>query len=457
MVSDLLSGFTLSPEKTILTLCAVGIVASFDLVRRFHDHKGAHYIFACLLGTFLSVGFLRVTPMVFTPDVSANPYWVALLVCGLAVLWRLLFGPWQTHVKATVLGVFIFWIALHIIEQKTGAERMVTYISMAFALLPAFLWAWLFLPYHREKPARIALMFFAGMAATAPILFYDALVRSGGELHFFYFRIVPESFNASTVAFISGNFGENVSLGARLSALMLSFILVAVIEEGSKFWVLRKSGEKLFSSIDDALELSIIVALGFAFAENILNSSYFPTFVRQYLIDPESRNILAFIANIAGRSVLTSMVHIVSTGIIGLALGRVIFAKAILAQDAKDHLWTPRLSKMIASVLRISPVEVFRGLTIALGFTAGVLTHTLANFSVSFPDALPGHPRTVGDLLGLADGSPFQNISLLMFPSFAYVVGGYLLLTWLLEWQRNREERGRMKTEEVFVSVENGR
>lgn len=451
MSLDLLSGVSLSAEKTILTLTAVGLIATFDITRRFHDRRTAHYLFGCILGTFLSAAFLWGVPRLFSDDVSGNPYAVALLVVSFAVLWRLIFGPWHTHVKATVLGMFLFWISLHLIGEKTGAERLAIGISMIFALLPAALWAWLFLPYHKERPGRIALMFFAGMASTAPILFFDSLVRSGSELHFFYFRIVPESFNASSRAFVNVNMAQT-GVASTIAILFLSFILVAIIEEGSKYWVLRKSGEKMFTSIDDALELSIIVALGFAFAENILNSSYFPTFVQQYLLNNESRDVMAFFGNVAGRSILTSMVHIVSTGIIGVALGRAIFAPAILAQDSKKKFHLPRLSKFIASALQLDPVSVFRSLTLTLGFTFGVLAHAMANLSVTMPDALPNHPKTFGELFGLAQGSFFHGISLLLLPTFLYVVGGFLLITWLLDWRDHREERGRLSKQEVFVS-----
>jgi hypothetical protein len=33
-----------------------------------------------------------------------------------------------------------------------------------------------------------------------------------------------------------------------------------------------------------------------------------------------------------------------------------------------------------------------------------------------------------------------------------YVVGGFLLLTWLLEWNANREERGALVERDMFVA-----
>lgn len=452
-MSSWISSLTVAPEKTVSVLVVVGILASFDLTRRFEGRKHVHYLLGCVLGTFLSVGFLQGVPLLFSQNVASNPFAVALGVVLLFVLWRLLFGPWDTHVKATVLGMFLFWIALHMIEAKMPQDRLVTVISMTVALVPAALWAWMFLPYHSEKPARIALMFFAGMASTAPILFYDALVDNGSQLHFFYFRVVPESFNAATQSFVNSEFHGAAPLSMTMTSVLLSFLFVAIIEEGSKYWVLRKSGERLFSSIDDALELSIIVALGFAFAENILNSSYFPSFVNQYLLRAESRDLMAFVGNVAGRSILTTMVHVVSTGIVGIALGRAMFARSILHDDLRRPRRTVRFSRLIGNALNIDPVIVFRSLTLSVGFLFGVLSHTAANFIVTLPEILPGHPKTVGEAFGYAPDSFMSGISLILFPSLFYVVGGFLLLTWLLEWQSNRAERKKYLLEEAFVST----
>jgi hypothetical protein len=353
-------------------------------------------------------------------------------------------------VKATVLGTFVFWISLTMILQRTGIDRITVLLAMAFALVPAILWCMLFLPYHREKLSRVFLMFFAGMAATAPILFYDALVRNGAQLHFFYFRIIPESFNSATQTFVLNQSNGDRSLPVVLSALALSFVFVALIEEGSKYWVLRKSGQKIFSSIDDVLELSIVVAIGFAFAENILNTSYFPAFVKRYLLDSSSRDWLAFVGNVAGRSVLTSMVHIASTGIMGYFVGRCVFAPFFLKAEGRTYPFTDLLTK----VLTLPRIAVFRTVSVVSGFAFAVTSHALANFMVSVPDALPTHPRTLGDLLGSATGSPLYSVSLVVIPSLLYVVGGFLLLTWLLEWNANREERGALMENDTFVTAQ---
>lgn len=435
----------LDAPKTFAVLLGVAILAALDLAAKY-KHKHYHYVFGCLLGTVLSAAYLNFVPMLLSGPFAGNPFAIALGVMLVVVAWRLLFGPWETHVKATVLGSFVFWITLSMVLARSGPDRITLLVSMAFALVPAALWCILFLQYHREKMSRVLLMFFAGMASTAPILFYDALVRSGVQLHFFYFRIVPESFNAASQNFVLYQANGARTIPVVLAALALSFVFVALVEEFAKYWVLRKSGKQVFTSIDDVLELSIVVAIGFAFAENILNTSYFPAFVKRYLMDSSSRDLLAFVGNVAGRSVLTSMVHIASTGILGYFVGRSIFAPFFLA--AKDRTYP--ITDLFSSMLALPRIAVFRTVSVVSGLTFAVVSHALANFMVSVPDALPSNPRTLGDLLGSASNSPLNSVSLVIIPSLLYVVGGFLLLTWLLEWNANRQERGLLIEKDTF-------
>lgn len=436
----------LAPEKTFAVLLGVAILAALDLTAKY-KHKHYHYVFGALLGTVLSAAYLQFVPMLFTAPVVSNPFAIALGVVLIVTAWRLLFGPWETHVKATVLGTFVFWITLTLVLNRTGVDRLTVLIAMAFALIPAAFWCYLFLQYHRQNLSRVFLMFFAGMASTAPILFYDAMVRGNLQLHFFYFRVIPESFNAASQSLVLNQMQGTRSLTTVLLSLALTFVCVALIEEFSKYWVLKKSGQKLFSSIDDVVELSIVVAIGFAFAENILNTSYFPSFVKRYLMDSASRDWFAFVGNVGGRSVLTSMVHIASTGILGYFVGRSIFASQLLAIENR-YPFTDLLSK----VLDLPRVAVFRSVSVISGLTFAVVSHGLANFLVSVPDALPNNPRTLGALLGSPQGSPLNSVSLVIIPSLLYVVGGFLLLTWLLEWNSNRQERGRLLQQDTFVT-----
>ncbi len=434
------------PEVAALLL-TFAVLVSVDLVGRFRHHP-QHWVFGCLLGTALAVGSIRATEALLQPGIAENAYIVAVGVVLLGVSWRLLFGPWDTKIKATVLGTFLFWLSLNILWQETPAERMTHGIAILFAIIPAVLWCLLFLPYHREKISRVFLMFFAGMMSTAPILFYDALQRHGVELQFFYFRIIPESFNATSQSLVMGQLGGGTSVRTTLLSLFVTFLFVGLIEEGSKYWVLRKSGQAVFSSIDDVIQLSIIVAIGFAFAENIISSGYFVSFVKQFVMVSEP-NWPAFFSNVAGRSVLTSMVHIVSTGIMGYFLGRALFAESLMKEHPQKVY---PVVNLVHGILDLPKKRVFQTVSLFSGLFIASVVHAFANFVVSLPNALPGNPQSLGEVLNMPPASPLHWVSLVLLPCLLYVVGGFWLLTWLFERKDNEEERGHVIVSDLFVT-----
>jgi RsiW-degrading membrane proteinase PrsW (M82 family) len=320
------------------------------------------------------------------------------------------------------------------------------------ALIPAVIWCALFLKYHWERMSLVLLMFFSGMLSTAPILFYDALVRRGIELQFLLFRIVPENFTRSSSALVTGAIVESSSMKATLLSTLLAFLLVGLIEEASKFWVLKQSGTEFFRSINDVVSLGIIVAIGFAFAENVINPTYFVSFVREYLLAPSTADWGGFAGNVIGRSILTTMVHIVSTGVLGYFLGLSIFAGPTL-EEARRKGKTSLLSGVAWAFLRLPEKPVFRRQMILTGFSIAVVLHGLFNFMVSLPDLLPGNPRTLGELFGFESGSYLHMVSLILIPSLFYVLGGFWILSTLLFRNENNKEHGQLVVTDTFVRV----
>ncbi len=442
----------LANAKTIIVLLAVLAVMVADLLGR-AKRKNYHYILAAVLGTLISMGILRIAEYILNHDPASNTAMVGIGVLFVFLLWRLMFGMGEPHVKATVLGSFILWVGLHILWNESIAERIAHLLAIAVAIVPALVWSALFLKYHREKRSRVLLMFFSGMVSTAPILFYDALLRRGAELQFFFFRIVPENFNVTIETFVRTSYPQLSVVISTILVLAFTFVLIGILEETSKYWVVRLSGYSVFTSIDDVLQLSVIVAIGFAFAENVLNQSYFLGFVNDYLYSPQKQDWFGFLGNVAGRSVLTSMVHIVSTGVMGYFFGLSLFAVPYL-QDAEQRGKKFWLVEVLHRVLRIPRKEIFRRQMLWIGLIAASLLHATANFLVSLPEALPGNPHTFGDLFHSSPGSPLHFIALLLFPSLLYVAGGFSLLSFLFTRRENIKERGHIFSTDTFVIQE---
>ncbi len=436
-------------------LLIVGVVAAVlgcvDLQARRRGDK-THFSFGVLFGSLLSFGLIWIGEAMLD-STSQNGYMLALGLVLLVIVWNMLFGDWQYHTKATVLGTFLFWIMVHLIAAKTSDARMAHVIAIAVAAIPALLWCAIFLPYHRERLSVVLTLFFAGAMATIPILYYDALVRHGVSLDFLLFRIETQSFGSSAHTFVGTLWPGLPVVGMSVVASMVTFLIVGCIEEGSKLWMLRKTGSQAITSIDDMMQMAVVVAIGFAFAENVTPTGYFVGFVQQYLMRPEGADWLGFVGNVTGRSVLTSMVHIVSTGTAGYFLGLAAFAQPLLQEGERAGYRHPLL-KALHRLFGTRETDIFRREMIAIGFVIALSLHAFCNFLVTLPDILPGNPRTLGDLLHSPAGSPFHMLSLLLVPTLLYVVGGFALLTTLLGRKENMKERGYVKLTETFGAAE---
>jgi len=431
-------------------LLGFGVVGVAAVVAQLKYRSARDYVFAFLVGSFIVIGLLGWSSVMLQQGARQDPFITSLGIICMIVLWRFLFGPWKPRIKAMVLGTFLLWIAIHVLFKEAPEERFAHVIAAAIALVPALVWCWFFLEYHKQRKSLVLLMFFAGMLSTAPILFYDALVRRGVEFQFFLFRVVPENFNRVSSAFVSGTITDTSSINSTILTMLISFLIVGLIEEISKLWVLKESGKQFFTSIDDVIQLAVIVAIGFAFAENVLNPSYFLSFVREYLIDADTPQWWAFLGNVSGRAILTTMVHIVSSGVMGYFLGLTIFAKSYLADERrKGHVAI--VASMFHWFLRLPEKKVFRVQMIVIGLMCATVLHGLFNFMVTLPDLLPGRPETFGELMGLSAGSILHNIPILLLPSFLYIVGGFWVFTALFYRQENMKERGRLVETDTFV------
>lgn len=406
--------------------------------------------FGAAIGTLLTTMLMSVVDVLFRPEWGSKPFHLALAFVGVIVLWRMLFGPWSATVKATVLGTLLSWLTVGRFLATAGSDRGIFLLAVVIAAIPTAIWCVLFLRFHRERLSVVVLTFLAGMLATAPILFYDRVLRRGIELHFFLFRLVPEHFQQSSRSFVTDLLTGEQGIHATVGVTIVSFLLVAVIEEWSKYWVTSRSDPAFFASVDDVIQLSIFAALGFAFAENIVNPNYFFSFVRDYLVEAETPKWGALIGGIVGRSVLTNTVHVVSSGVLGYFYGLAFFASPLLRDEAnrgRRHslsLWLHRL-------VQVRQVTIYRDEKMLEGVVSAISIHAAFDVIVTLPDVLPGRPQSLGALFGLP--APWTSLHLITLPSLLYIVGGWLLLSWLFQRQEDMKEFGHLIVAESFVSA----
>jgi RsiW-degrading membrane proteinase PrsW (M82 family) len=290
------------------------------------------------------------------------------------------------------------------------------------------------------------------MLSTAPILFYSELTQRHIELNFILFKVIPVNFGTSSQQFVSESVFKNFSgTQAVVLTTLVTYLTVGFIEEVSKYWVLRHSSRDFFRSIDDVLQLSIIVALGFAFAENLVNPTYFVGFVQQYLLSPAGPQWGPFIGSVVGRSVLTIMVHILSTGVTGYFFGLAFYASPLIRDQFEHGKFHPVIESM-HRMLSLRTERIYARYQILIGLTCAIISHGLFDFTVTLPDVLPGNPATVGQLLGSPPQSFLNTLSITLLPSVLYVVGGFWLLAYLFQRKEDMKDFGQVVDTQTYVS-----
>lgn len=407
-----------------------------------------HVLFPYIAGSISSwiiLGFIDAMKM---DVIGGNAYLIALAVIVIIFFWKFLFGPWDSKAKAAVLGIFIGWIGVDMLEGQSMQEQIATILVVIIAAIPAGIWCVLFWRQHKNRLSIVLLTFFAGMLSTAPILFYDAIVRGGYELNFFLFRITPESLGKASRTFAQMLTGESGIVSASVTITLVSFALVGIIEEWSKNWVVRKSDPSYFSSVNDVIQLSIIAAIGFAFAENIVNPNYFMGFIKSYLAGGDPR-WGAFLASVFGRSIITNMVHITCSGVLGYFYGLAFFAKPAL-EDDRAHGKRHRLVLLLHKMTGLSRITIYRNVSMTIGLVTAMAMHSLFDIMVSLPETLSTHPQTLGDLFNFSGA--FGDIPIVLIPSAIYVFGGFFLLMYLFGRKGDIKQHGFRFRQEVFVN-----
>ncbi len=439
--------------RTLFVFLAIVAFGMFDQ-RRWHGKKDRYkYFYAFVLGTLVTWILIAFKRAFFETGVGQDPFLMALGITCVVIGWRFLFGPWSASIKATVLGTFLFWVAYAILRYETRVELLATAIAACIAILPVIVWCRLFLSYHKERFSIVLLAFFAGMLSTVPILFYNELMIRGIELNFFLFRVIPVSFGGSSEQFVSESIFRGMSGNTPIVlSTLITYLIVGIIEEISKFWVLRHSSREFFRSIDDTLQLAIIVAIGFAFAENLANPTYFVKFVTDYLIESPTPQWGPLIGSVFGRGILTMMVHILSTGVLGYYFGLAFFASPLLRQQFESGRTHP-IVFALHRMLNLRTEMLFARVQMAKGLVYAILLHGVFDFIVTLPEVLPGRPSTIGALFSMQPQHVLSQVAITLIPSLLYVVGGFWLLSVLFTREEDMKEFGNVVEAQSFVSM----
>ena len=187
----------------------------------------------------------------------------------------------------------------------------------------------------------------------------------------------------------------------------MGFLLVGMIEEYAKHLAVDATDKGRLKNIDDAIELSIVAALGFAFVENIMYFFY----IWQY------QGIDTLYISFIFRSIFSTFAHILFSGIYGYYYGLAYFAEPIYQQEIKQK--RGRLRKLLHKVLNFDGGALFAQEKVTQGLFYAVVLHALFNVMLE------------------------MNFTFFMVP---FLVFGYAILTYLLALKRSHIEYKRVGT-----------
>lgn len=159
----------------------------------------------------------------------------------------------------------------------------------------------------------------------------------------------------------------NFSLQISLAAAIL-FASLGCLEEYLKHKVAISVDHKEINSIDDAIEFSILAALGFSFAENTF---YFIEVWQSMGTDMLYRVVIF-------RSLFSTFAHILFSSIYGYHFGLALFADPIL-RNPKEHSLYKRMSFWIHNLFNLRTNVVFKDFQLFFGLIIASLSHAVYN------------------------------------------------------------------------------
>ena len=164
------------------------------------------------------------------------------------------------------------------------------FYAVLIGIIPALLWLWFWLQEDDNDPeprSIIAMSFVAGMLAAPIALLFEIGAK----------QLIPNA----TFTF----FGSSINY-----YIILWVIIEEVLKFGASYFALRSSAD---DEPVDAMIYLITAAIGFVAIENSL-------FILSVLTDPQHGGLVAGFADAVSRFVGPSLLHIVTSGIIGLSV-----------------------------------------------------------------------------------------------------------------------------------------
>lgn len=159
-------------------------------------------------------------------------------------------------------------------------------------------------------------------------------------------------------------FAQKIFSTQIIGTVLGSILFLAIIEEYIKHLIVRLTDDKKIKDIDDAITLSIVVGLAFAFVETIF-----------YGILSGDISLIFY------RVIVSIPIHVVSSGIFGYYYGLSHFAKPIAEIEGGDKTYR---KKWLPSLLTLKKSTLYHEEKIVEGIFFATLFHASINLLFEF-------------------------------------------------------------------------
>lgn len=242
----------------------------------------------------------------------------------------------------------------------------------------------------------VCILAFFLMYVIVGVIIFILDIFSGEQSVRSYEKILSRSFEAP---FIFITLGIIIGLLAyfldwSLNHVLWKSLMIGAVEEFAKHLVVRFSNENKFRNINDAIEFSIIVALGFAFLENIL---YFVDRIwlapcnaeeirlGECLFNPKTGTYIHQVGYLLVpfifRSFFSTLAHVISSGLFGYFYGLATFS----SEEVKDYAKRPqsfqfKILSWFHRILHLKADIIYREEKILEGAIIAMVYHGIFDF-----------------------------------------------------------------------------
>lgn len=275
--------------------------------------------------------------------------------------------------------------------------------TILLACIPAIIWGFIFYKKDEVYRPKAKQTFLLGMTAVVPILLYKWSWNYLPQINVFNYT---NNFQMDVFDFTPYLY---LPVGT-----LLAFMFVGVIEEYMKHLVVRRADQGFFRNIDDAIEFSIIAALGFAFVENILYFYYIWTY----------QGVEILMVSFVFRAIFSTFAHILFSGIFGYYYGIAYFAEPIWSEEQRQG--RHKIYDLFHKIMHFKGDRVFAREKITEGLLLAVLLHGAFNILLE------------------------MNLTFFMIP---FLVFGYTFLDYLFKRKENLKAYGYLVGENSSAHV----